>query len=133
MARLSTGIISHAEVYVNRYTICCSSAAFLTKQLLKARLLTPVVNSTNSNHGFQINQDCDLKGWFAFFEVGLYEVLIHNQCITCSRFGLAQPQFGKASRSTSMEAKQHTAVDGASCKMYFRLKKAHIKKKSVSV
>ena len=65
-----------------------------------------------------------LMGQFLFFEVGLYEVVIHSQCITCSRFGSACSQFGEADRSTSTEAKHCTAIDGASSKTYF----SHLKK-----
>ena len=48
--------------------------------------------------------------------VGLYELLIHSQCITCSRFESAHSQFGEADRNTGMEAKQRTAVDGPAAK-----------------
>lgn len=36
-----------------------------------------------------------LKGIVRVFEVGLYEVLVYIQCITCSRRSVANPQFGE--------------------------------------
>ena len=43
-----------------------------------------------------------LKGYFRLFEMGLYEVLIHSQCFTFSRWRSACPQFGEAERSTDV-------------------------------
>jgi len=53
------------------------------------------------------------------FEVGLYEVLIHSQCITDFRCWLAHPQFGGAGRSTPTEAKQCAAVDTVAANCIF--------------
>ena len=52
----------------------------------------------------------NLKGQFGLFEVGLYEVLIHIQCISYNRWHPARPQLGEAERGTSKEAKQCVAV-----------------------
>ena len=50
-----------------------------------------------------------LKGHFRLFELGLYEVLISCQCISCSRWWSACPQLDM----------DHTAVDDSSNKTYF--------------
>ncbi len=39
-----------------------------------------------------------LKGIVFFVKVGLYAILIHNQCTTYSRWRLAHPQFGEPAR-----------------------------------
>lgn len=66
--------------------------------------------------------------------VGLCEVLIHSQCIKCSRWTLACPQLREAESYTSAEAKQCTAVDRVSSKTYFsHLNEGPLKKKSISV
>ncbi len=49
--------------------------------------------------------------------MGLYEVLIHSQCLTCSRWRSARSVFGEAARvlvSRGMEAKQCTVVTARS-------------------
>ena len=51
------------------------------------------------------------KGWLELFEMGLHEVVIDNQCISHKRCRSTRPEFGEAEKSTSMEAKQCTAVD----------------------
>ncbi len=65
-----------------------------------------------------------LKGYFGFSEVGLYEVFIHSQCLTYSRWRSARSQFREPAEVHSTEAKLCTAVDGVSSKMYF----GHLKK-----
>ncbi len=60
-----------------------------------------------------------LKGYFRFFEVGLYEVLIYSQCLTYGRWRSAPSQCGEAAQSTCTEAKLCTAVEGASSKNVF--------------
>ena len=61
----------------------------------------------------------NLKGWFELFNVRLYEALIGSQRVHL--------QFGEAERATRIEAKQSTAVDKVSNKMYFSsLKKIHL-------
>ena len=48
------------------------------------------------------------------------KVLIQSQYITYSRMWLAHPQFGEADSCISTDAKQCTAVNGASSKTYLR-------------
>jgi len=68
-----------------------------------------------------------LKGWFGSFEVGLYEVLIHSQYITYSRWWSAPPQFGEAGQSTDTEANQCiTMEEGSSKTCCSLLKKIYI-------
>ena len=74
-----------------------------------------------------------LKGHFRLFELGLYEVLINCQCISCSRWWSACPRFGQAERTTSMEAKQWPAVHMVSSKTYFSCLKNMAKNVNISV
>lgn len=58
------------------------------------------------------SQNRELKGQFKFYEVVLHEVLIHSQSITRSRCQVACSSFGETDKSSAMDAKLCTAVDG---------------------
>ncbi len=69
--------------------------------------------------GIEVVQYLALNGYFGFFEVGFCEVLINCQCLTYSRCWSVHSQCGEPAGLYGTEAKQYTAVDGASSKNVF--------------
>ena len=55
-------------------------------------------------------------GWFRLFEVGLYEVLIHSQCVIVPT---VEAGWHNPREDYQHEAKQCVTVDWVSNKMYF--------------
>ena len=78
-------------------------------------------------HKFSHWHTSQIKGMI-IFNVWLYQVFNHSQCITYSRWRSARPQFRDAAGVLVLGAKQCTAVDRVCSLTYFR---AHLHQPSL--